>query len=109
NLSAPAISGTNFNRGQSRQHIQGVEGKAGDAADPSGMADHHAVKPADAAGTSGGGSVFASPLPNVIADRILHLGGEGAVAHPGGVGLGHSDHLVNFRRPHTAADADPSG
>ena len=52
--------------------------------------DH--VEPAAAAGPARGGAVLAPEGPQALAGLVRKLGGEGAAAHPGGVGLADPQH-----------------
>ena len=70
---------------------------------------NHTVKPAATAAPARGGAVFTAPVAEVVVEAALQLGGEGALAHPGGVGLGHADHPVDQGGADAGADAGPAG
>ena len=44
----------------------------------------------------------------MVVEAALQLGGEGPLAHAGGVGLGHADHPIDQGGTHAGADAGPA-
>src|SRR5690606_37525643 len=103
-----SVTGADFDRGQSRQHTEGIEGEAGNPAHPTGMTNDDAVKPTDATGAAGGGSILAADLPDAISRLIMELRRERAVPNPGSVRFGHTDHLTNLGRSDAGTDTDPA-
>ena len=91
------------------EHVELGDRQAIEAVHLHRIAANHAVKPAAATATAGGGAVFPAPVAEVVIEAALQFGGEGALAHPGGVSLGHANHPVNQGRAHARPDAGSAG
>ena len=77
------------------------------AVEPDGVAQGHQVHPAAAAAAAGGGAELAAALAGSGRRLVLELGGEGAGADAGRVGLGDPPDLVDVARSDAGADAWP--
>src|SRR5690606_39293012 len=72
--------------------------------DPGRIAQRHEIEPAAPAPSTGHGAVLATELDHPVAICVVELGGEGAGPHPGDVGLGDADHLVDVPGADSGAD-----
>ena len=87
------------------QHIELGQRNVGHAAQAHAFAQDNGVQPAAAAGAASGGPEFVALGAQVAARVVKLLGGEGAGAHAGGVGLDDAHHAIQRR----GADAATGG
>jgi hypothetical protein len=59
-----------------------------------GLAHQHRIEPAAAALAAGDRAEFMAAVAQLFADLVVQLGGEGALAHAGGVGLDDAQHVA---------------
>src|SRR5690554_1613671 len=103
------IAHTDFHRLQAIKHIQLGQADAGYAVDLNGMAQRYRVEPATAAGTTGGGADLVALDRQVFTHAVKQLGGERAGTHPGGVGLGNTQNVVQVQGAETRAGSGTAG
>ena len=89
------------------EHIELGDRQAVEAVDLHRVAADHAVEPAAAPASAGGGAVFAAAVTEVVVEAALQFGGKRTLAHPGGVSLRHADHPVDKGGAHAGTDAGP--
>ncbi len=104
-----AIAGADLDFVQFVEHVQFGNGEIGEAVEHGGHAQHHNVEPAAASRSAGGGTVFASQLADIIAERLIEFRREGSHAYTGGVGLGNAQRPGDFGRPNAQAGAGAAG
>ena len=68
-----------------------------------GLAHQHRVEPAAAALAAGDGAELVAALAEALADLVVELGRERALADAGGVGLDDAEHEVDRARAHAGA------
>ena len=106
-LAIEFVGHTHLDRIELIEHIELGDRQAVEAVHLHGVAADHAVEPATAPASAGGGAVFSAAVAKVVIETALQFGRKGTLAHPGGVGLRHADHPVDQGGAHTGTDAGP--
>ena len=91
------------------EHVELGDGQLGQAVEPHGVAQHHAVEPAGPAATAGDRAELAADLDEPVAVGIGELGRERPGPDPGRVGLGDPDDAVDVARAEAGAGARAAG
>ena len=87
------------------EHVELGEGELGEAVQPGGVAQHHAVEPPGTAPAPGDRPELAADVDEAVAVVVGELGGERSGADAGRVGLGDPDDAVDVPRPEPGAGA----
>ncbi|MBA7568584.1 hypothetical protein ES708_10315 [subsurface metagenome] len=90
------VGGAYFKGVEFVQHIQLAHDHLAEAVDLAGIARGYGVEPAAPAFAPGGGAKLMPSLLQAVSGVVLQLGGEGAAAHPGGVGFEDPDQAVDL-------------
>jgi len=100
------VVGTNldFLEGGENVELGDVDGSV--AVDEVGVAEDGDIKPAATTRTTSGGTELVTDLAESSTDLIVELGGEGAAADTGGVGLDDTDHRAELGGSKTEAGRD---
>ncbi len=79
------------------------------AGDGAGLAHQHRVEPAAAALAAGDGAEFAPAFAEPLADRVVELGRERSLPHPGRIGLDDAEHEARRVRAEAGAARGGAG
>ena len=91
------------------EHVELGEGHLGQGVEPDGLAHHDGVEPARPPASAGVDPVLVTPVDQGLADLVGELRRERSAAHPGDVGLGDPDDLVDVARPDARPGAGAAG
>ena len=80
-----------------------VSARPCDAAGADGLPHQHGVEPAAAALAPGVDAEFLAAAADLLADLVVQLGRERALADPGRVGLADAEHIADRARAHAGA------
>ena len=102
-LAVGLVGHAHLDRVEGVEHVELGQGHLGQRVEPDRLAHHDGVEPAGAAAAPGVDPVLVAPVDQGVADLVGQLGRERTAAHPGHVGLGDADDLVDV----AGADARP--
>ena len=89
--------------GQLAEYVQKHDRQAVDAAEPRGVAGGDDVEPAATPRPPRDGAVFIAPVANVLADRVVLLGGKRTASHPRAIRLDDAQDLCHVAAGHTGS------
>ena len=108
-LAVGLVGHAHLDRVEGVQHVELGQGHLGQRVEPDRLAHHHRVEPPRTAPPLGVDPVLVAPVDQDVAGLVQQLGGKGSAAHPGDVGLGDADDLVDVPGADPRAGTGPAG